>query len=163
MVYLAFLPHLLQITAFLYDFLFSFLFFILLLSGKHHESRSHKCSNTQYLAQCLVLLNKTLFRVSKLNPHDAGHVLSVLMYGCEQLMYTQRSGIMNCEMISNSVPSFESTYQESYLQSILKKCRIRIFNRVRLGHCHWLVLVMCKATSVSINFLINKMGGGEHM
>lgn len=70
MIYLAFLPQLLQITSFLYDFLFS----ILLLSGKLHESRSHKCYNTQYLAQCLVLLNETLFRVSKLNPHDAGHV-----------------------------------------------------------------------------------------
>lgn len=62
-----------------------------------------------------MLLNKTLFKVSKLNPHDAGHVLSVLrMYGCEQLMYTQMSGIMNSEMISNSTHSLESTHRESY-------------------------------------------------
>lgn len=36
--------------------------------------------------------------MNKLNPDDPGHVLSVLlMYGCEQVTYTQISDIMSSE------------------------------------------------------------------
>lgn len=66
----------------------------------------------------------------KLNPNDPGHVLSALfMYECRQEMYTQMTDIMSAEIISNLV-HFKALTENLIVPTILKKCRMRIFNRV---------------------------------
>lgn len=65
------------------------------------------------------------------------------VHGCEQLMYIQMSGIKALKWFPTSletlVHSFKILIHNLIVLSILKKCRVKIFNRqCESGHCHLL-------------------------